>query len=535
MTAAIEFRAVSRVYRRGARGRRRVVHDRARRVLRHARAVGLGQDHLPAAGRGLRRAGSRAGAARRAGRLARPALRAQRQHGVPGLRAVPAHDGAGERGVRAARARRRAWPSAPRARAKCSSSCSSRALGERRPAQLSGGQRQRVALARALINQPKVLLLDEPLGALDLKLREEMQIELKSLQKKLGITFVYVTHDQGEALSMADRVAVFNKGRIEQLAAPRELYTRPTTAFVARFVGSANVANAALARSSSVHGAQPFADSRREHRAAARRAAAVPAGAVTRRGRGGRRAVSRRREPLAGAARRRRGVERAGHRRGVARAATGSTSARASNYPGRATRPCRWRTRCDALRAASTFFYRRPYWYLALLLVPPLLWFGTVYLGSLFALLWQSFYRIDDFTAQIVREPTLATYKQLVTQPANLDIVVRTVTMAIAVTIACAIDRAAHRHLHGALRARPHEGVLLRRRDAADVDQLPRQGLRLAPAAREGGHRRLVRRQARAHGRARSAAARRPASAAPRCPRRISACSSCSSTCGCRS
>jgi putative spermidine/putrescine transport system ATP-binding protein len=123
------------------------------------------------------------------------------------------------------------------------------AVGERRPAQLSGGQRQRVALARALINQPKVLLLDEPLGALDLKLREEMQIELKSLQKKLGITFVYVTHDQGEALSMADRVAVFNKGRIEQLAAPRELYSRPLTAFVARFVGSANVVDdAALAR-----------------------------------------------------------------------------------------------------------------------------------------------------------------------------------------------------------------------------------------------------------------------------------------------
>jgi len=122
------------------------------------------------------------------------------------------------------------------------------AQGDRRPAQLSGGQRQRVALARALINHPKVLLLDEPLGALDLKLREEMQIELKSLQKKLGITFVYVTHDQGEALSMADRVAVFNKGRIEQLAAPRELYLKPATAFVARFVGSANVAEAALAQ-----------------------------------------------------------------------------------------------------------------------------------------------------------------------------------------------------------------------------------------------------------------------------------------------
>src|SRR6476620_6327849 len=91
------------------------------------------------------------------------------------------------------------------------------------------------------------------------------------------------------------------------------------------------------------------------------------------------------------------------------------------------------------MRAASTFFYRRPYWYFALLLVPPLLWFGTVYLGSLFALLWQSFYRIDDFTAQIVREPTLATYHQLVAQPANLDIIERTLGMSIAVTLACAV------------------------------------------------------------------------------------------------
>jgi putative spermidine/putrescine transport system ATP-binding protein len=114
-------------------------------------------------------------------------------------------------------------------------------FGDRRPAQLSGGQKQRVALARALINQPKVLLLDEPLGALDLKLREEMQAELKGLQQRLGITFVFVTHDQGEALSMADRVAVFSRGRVEQLDTPRGLYTRPRTAFVASFVGSANV------------------------------------------------------------------------------------------------------------------------------------------------------------------------------------------------------------------------------------------------------------------------------------------------------
>ena len=117
--------------------------------------------------------------------------------------------------------------------------------GSRKPAQLSGGQRQRVALARALINKPRILLLDEPLGALDLKLREEMQIELKSLQRQLGITFIFVTHDQSEALSMSDRVAVFNNGRIEQLGTPRDLYDAPRTEFVARFVGSANVISGA--------------------------------------------------------------------------------------------------------------------------------------------------------------------------------------------------------------------------------------------------------------------------------------------------
>lgn len=113
--------------------------------------------------------------------------------------------------------------------------------GERRPGQLSGGQRQRVALARALVNEPKVLLLDEPLGALDLKLREQMQVELKTLQRKLGITFIFVTHDQGEALSMADRVAVFNEGKIAQVDTPQGIYERPRTRFVAGFVGSSNV------------------------------------------------------------------------------------------------------------------------------------------------------------------------------------------------------------------------------------------------------------------------------------------------------
>ncbi|WP_323039454.1 ABC transporter ATP-binding protein [Gemmobacter sp.] len=120
--------------------------------------------------------------------------------------------------------------------------------GDRKPGQLSGGQRQRVALARALVNRPQVLLLDEPLGALDLKLREAMQDELKALQQRLGITFVFVTHDQGEALSMADTVAVFNNGKIAQIGSPEQVYGCPRTRFVADFVGSSNVLDAAMTR-----------------------------------------------------------------------------------------------------------------------------------------------------------------------------------------------------------------------------------------------------------------------------------------------
>jgi putative spermidine/putrescine transport system ATP-binding protein len=113
--------------------------------------------------------------------------------------------------------------------------------GDRKPIQLSGGQRQRVALARAIVNSPRVLLLDEPLGALDLKLREQMQMELSTIQTELGMTFIYVTHDQDEALTMSDRIAVFNDGRIEQVATPAELYEHPATEFVAGFVGTSNI------------------------------------------------------------------------------------------------------------------------------------------------------------------------------------------------------------------------------------------------------------------------------------------------------
>jgi putative spermidine/putrescine transport system ATP-binding protein len=114
-------------------------------------------------------------------------------------------------------------------------------LGARKPVQLSGGQRQRVALARAIVNRPRVLLLDEPLGALDLKLRQEMQVFLKALQRDLGITFVYVTHDQEEALTMSDRLAVFDHGRIEQIGTPKDVYEHPLTEFVAGFVGVSNI------------------------------------------------------------------------------------------------------------------------------------------------------------------------------------------------------------------------------------------------------------------------------------------------------
>jgi putative spermidine/putrescine transport system ATP-binding protein len=159
-------------------------------------------------------------------------------------------------------------------------------LGGRKPVQLSGGQRQRVALARALVNRPEVLLLDEPLGALDLKLRQEMQVFLKSLQQDLGITFVYVTHDQEEALTMSDRLAVFDRGGIEQTGTPAEVYESPANAFVAGFVGVSNVFERGgrrfAVRPEKIHMSEAGAGSRGDHAETGRIRDVVYAGMVTR-------------------------------------------------------------------------------------------------------------------------------------------------------------------------------------------------------------------------------------------------------------
>ena len=169
------------------------------------------------------------------------ALQAADEHRLPELRPVPAPERRGERRLRPAPRRGSTRPRSSRRVATSSSASASRAEAKRKPRQLSGGQQQRVALARALINLPTVLLLDEPLGALDLKLRKGLQIELKNIQRDVGITFIYVTHDQEEALTMSDRIAVMNRGVIEQVDAPEEIYERPRTDFVAGFIGVSNL------------------------------------------------------------------------------------------------------------------------------------------------------------------------------------------------------------------------------------------------------------------------------------------------------
>ena len=277
-----------------------------------------------------------------------------------------------------------------------------RATATRRPGQLSGGQRQRVALARALVNQPKVLLLDEPLGALDLKLREQMQVELKALQQQLGITFVFVTHDQGEALSMADRVAVFNDGKHRCRSARRdEIYERPATALRRRFRRLVQRAAAATSpRAMAARAAGRACGPRRSRvarRATPRRratraqpTATISASAITAPARA---ATSRCRRRAASLS-----AEAAGHRRFGAGRRVRLTGRRGAWHAWRRAREplqpaAAIRRRAAALRRALRPVLRaRRSCCSLLLLLPPLLWLGIVYLGSLFALLLQSFF-----------------------------------------------------------------------------------------------------------------------------------------------
>ena len=179
------------------------------------------------------------------------AVRPRRQHGLPGLRAVPAHERARQRRLRAAGARHRAQGAATTGPCGRSPRCGSSRWRRASPRSCRAASGSASRSPAPPSSQPKVLLLDEPLGALDLKLREQMQVELKEIQRDLGITFIFVTHDQEEALTLSDRIAVFNDGRIEQLGTPAELYERPGSRFVADFVGTSNLFDDERSRSSS--------------------------------------------------------------------------------------------------------------------------------------------------------------------------------------------------------------------------------------------------------------------------------------------
>ena len=182
--------------------------------------------------------------ARRPRSVQRPAAQPPGEHGLPELRAVPVHDRARQRGLRAEVPEGRARPRRHQRVGQALELTRMQDYADRRPAQLSGGQQQRVALARALVLNPRVLLLDEPLGALDAQLRKQLQLELRALQREVGITFVYVTHDQEEALTMSDRIAVLAEGKVEQVGGPQEIYAMPATTYVAGFLGSANIFDA---------------------------------------------------------------------------------------------------------------------------------------------------------------------------------------------------------------------------------------------------------------------------------------------------
>ena len=358
-----------------------------------------------------------------------------------------------------------AEPSGGRGPRRCWSWCARR-LRRSPPGPLSGGQRQRVALARALINRPEVLLLDEPLGALDLKLRQQMQTELKALQRKVGITFVYVTHDQEEALGMSDRLAVFNHGRVEQIGTPEAIYEHPATAFVAGFVGASNIVDAATA-ARLVGRAQAFAlrperirildpvDGAAEgladfavegtltgvqyHGASTRLEVALDGTGVLIADRanaaaGGGRPEIGARVRLGWAASAMQALQDGARRAARGRrAGAGARRAVSALTPGLRSPPA-----APTAIADLDLLYRRPGLSLLLLLAPPLLWLGVVYLGSLFALLIQSFYHFDDFTGQVVRSLRSRPTRDLFTR-ANLDIVARTRRWPPRVTVAAAL------------------------------------------------------------------------------------------------
>ena len=242
---SIEIRNISKQLRRLPRAARREPRHRLGRAGRAARPLGLRQDHAAAHHRGAGDGRRRQHPVRRRGHHRRARARAPGRLRVPALRAVPPHDGVREHRLRPARASR-----AARARARrrsrprctsCSSWCSSTGWPTAIPSQLSGGQRQRIALARALAVEPKVLLLDEPFGALDAKVRKELRRWLRRLHDELHVTSIFVTHDQEEALEVADRVVLMNSGRIEQVGSPEEVYDHPASPFVYGFLGDVNL------------------------------------------------------------------------------------------------------------------------------------------------------------------------------------------------------------------------------------------------------------------------------------------------------
>ena len=341
-------------------------------------------------------------------------------------------------------------------------------LEARKPGELSGGQRQRVALARALVLRPKVLLLDEPLGALDLKLREAMQSELKSLQRSLGLTFVFVTHDQGEALSMADRVAVFNHGRVIQVGTPEEIYERPRSWFVADFVGGSNVLEAALVKAWT--GVERIASLRPEKIALVGPDAPARADFIVLDGRiaevlyhG---AVSRIELVTSEAGSLFLTIPSTIAQPPQGAAARVSFSGLRAFHGARMTQAALSRAPSDSLlRRISDALVGRRGLLLALLLTPPLLWLGMIYLGALFALLAQSFFSIDEFSGAVVYQPTLKTYAELFA-PANLDILIRTVAVStvvtlLAVIVAFPIAYYAARYARGRMKALFYVAVMM--------------------------------------------------------------------------